>query len=215
MRLAGKTQVISTDTKLVDSQVEEDFDDYIDGVPDSVGVVTARSKAGKKAKRKGGTFERRMAKVFSDFWGTKFHRTPSSGGSMLKGDYNMAGDLCTSDTDWKFHVEGKNQEAFSGFHTMLVSEKSIVWKWWEQATSECSADQIPLLIFTKNRIPIFCMVPEHFWGSVDWKSSVLLESNSYVRIRDVVVITLNRFLSMGKEECLKAQKLALHKKTLV
>jgi len=26
---------------------------------------------------------------------------------------------------------------------------------------------------------------------------------------------LNRFLSMGKEECLKAQKLALHKKTLV
>jgi len=194
------------------SSIELDLDEFIIGVPDDVGTTSTRSKAGKKAKRKGGAFERKIAKSLSNFWGATFHRTPASGGSPLKGDYNMAGDLCTSDADWKFHVECKNQEALAKLHTIFTSRKSAVWKWWKQTTEECPADQVPLLVFTKNRIPEFCMIPEYFWESVEWGRPSSLESNSYIRVGDVVVITLNRFLEMGKERCLKALNLALQKK---
>ena len=56
------------------------------------------------------------------------------------------------------------------------------------------------------------MVPDYFWESVEWGTPKSLESSSYIRVGDVVVITLNRFLEMGKERCLKAQSLALQKK---
>ena len=56
------------------------------------------------------------------------------------------------------------------------------------------------------------MIPEYFWESVEWGRPSSLESNSYIRVGDVVVITLNRFLEMGKERCLKALNLALQKK---
>ena len=187
-------------------------DEFVIGVPDDVGVTSSRSRAGKKAKRKGGTFERKIAKYLSEFWGASFHRTPASGGSPLKGDFNMAGDLCTSDEDWMFHVECKNQEALAGFHTILTSKKSAVWKWWDQASSECPEDQVPLLIFTKNRIPEFCMLPNYFWEFVNWGIDESLESTAHIQVGDVHVVTLKRFLAMGKEKCLKAMKLALKKK---
>ena len=56
-------------------------DEFIVGVPDTIGSSCSRSRAGKKAKRKGGTFERKIAKYLSEFWGASFHRTPASGGS--------------------------------------------------------------------------------------------------------------------------------------
>ena len=205
MHLSKKSRTLSTESEL---------DDFIVGVSDDVGMTSVRSKAGKKAKRKGGTFERKIAKSLSNFWGVTFYRTPASGGSPLKGDYNMAGDLCTSDADWKFHVECKNQEALAKLHNIFTSRKSAVWKWWKQTTEECPVDQVPLLVFTKNRIPEFCMIPEYLWDSIEWGESRSLESNSYIRVGDVVVITLNRFLGMGKERCLKALNLALHKKAM-
>lgn len=208
MRLSKKSRTLSIDEC-------SELDDYIVSVPDGVGMTSIRSRAGKKAKRKGGTFERKVAKSLSNFWGVTFYRTPSSGGSPLKGDYNMAGDLCTSDEDWKFHVECKNQEALGKFHTIFTSRKSAVWKWWKQTTEECPTDQIPLLVFTKNRIPEFCMLPNYFWESVEWRTPRSLEESAYIQVGDVVVITLNRFLGMGKEKCIKALNLALHKKVMM
>ena len=125
-------------------------DEFVIGVPDDVGVTSSRSRAGKKAKRKGGTFERKIAKYLSEFWGASFHRTPASGGSPLKGDFNMAGDLCTSDEDWMFHVECKNQEALN------------IWKAYEQAEENCKGYE-PIVVFKRNKSkPLLVIDAEKF-----------------------------------------------------
>jgi len=185
------------------------IDDYIPSVPDDVGVVSSRSRAGKKAKNKGSTFERRIGKSLGDFWGSKFFRTPMSGGSSLKHDYDLAGDLSTPDETWPFHVECKNQEALGKFFTIFTSEKCPVWKWWDQTTDECPKNQIPMLIFTKNYFPVFCMVKASFWLSINHRSAPAIEGLEYsatIFVADVAIVTLDRFLSLGKNTCLEASK---------
>ena len=186
---------------------------YID-VPDSLDLIpissNARSKAGKKAKRKGSTFERSLCKSFSDFWGSKFFRTPMSGGSQLKHDYNLAGDVSTPDETFPYHVEAKNQQALKGFYTIFTSTKCPVWKWWDQCTTECPDDKIPLLVFTKNYMPPFILVP-HLYGAIlesldeDSREGRTL-CNELIRVRDCVMMTLERFLSFGKESHFQASK---------
>jgi hypothetical protein len=183
--------------------------DFIPSVPDDIGIVTSRSRAGKKAKNKGSSFERRIGKSLEGFWDSKFFRTPMSGGSALKYDYNLAGDLSTPDETWPFHVECKNQEALGKFFTIFTSDKCPVWKWWNQTVEECPENKIPLLIFTKNYFPVFCLMKASFWFSIDHPTmdpSAELEHSAILFVREVVVVTLDRFLSVGKEKCLNASK---------
>lgn len=121
-----------------------------------------RKQAGKMAKQKGAQFERFVAKLLGKWWGSKFYRTPMSGGSQLKDGFNMAGDLCTDDPSFPFHVECKKQEQW-GLHQLFVSKSCKPWAWWKQCTNECPDGQIPLLIMTKNRYPVWAMLrAEHY-----------------------------------------------------
>ena len=43
-------------------------------------------KVGRKSKTKGNSYERLIAKIFSEYFNEEFIRTPSSGGMDLKGD---------------------------------------------------------------------------------------------------------------------------------
>jgi len=178
-------------------------------LPDSLDLIPVvssnRSKAGKKAKRKGSSYERTLCKSFSNFWGAKFFRTPMSGGSQLKHDYNLAGDISTPDETFPYHVEAKNQEALKGFHTIFTSAKCPVWKWWQQCTTECPRNKIPALVFTKNFMPSFVMVP-YLYASIleavaaeDVGAADIHNSfKEFIRVRDCVVMTLKRFLIFNK-----------------
>ena len=118
-----------------------------------------------------------------------------SGGSQLKYDYNLAGDISTPDETFPYHVEAKNQEALKSFHNIFVSPKCPVWKWWNQATTECPDNKVPLLIFTRNYMPSFVMMPLSY--------GVLLEriapGGEFIRVQDCALMTLDRFMSFDKE----------------
>tara|TARA_R110000824_G_scaffold200423_2_gene384414 strand:- start:208 stop:660 length:453 start_codon:yes stop_codon:yes gene_type:complete len=120
-----------------------------------------------------------------------------SGGSQLKYDYNLAGDISTPDESFPYHVEAKNQEALKSFHNIFVSPKCPVWKWWAQSTTECPEDKVPLLIFTRNYMPSFVMLPLTY--------GVLLESSEedsggeFIRVNKCAVITLDKFMKFEKD----------------
>lgn len=188
---------------------------YID-ISDEVGRTSEkRSKAGKKAKNKGSTFERRMAKSLGDWWGSKFYRTPQSGGSVLKEGYELAGDITTPDSDFRLHVECKNQECWT-MHGFLTSEKSSVWKWWQQTLDDCPADRIPTLVFTKNHVPVWVMLPFVFWSVLNDNichhrvsngqsliDKSLFSDSSTIAVRDTITISLDRFTSIPKNILVK------------
>ena len=171
-----------------------------------------RRKAGKKAKRKGSTFERTLCKSFSNFWGSKFFRTPMSGGSQLKHDYNLAGDISTPDESFPYHVEAKNQQALKGFYTIFTSSKCPVWKWWTQCTTECPRGKVPLLVFTKNYMPPFVCVPYLYGSLLEGVSTDLGKddihnmSSEFIRVRGCVLMTLRRFLTFNKDIHLRCSK---------
>lgn len=177
------------------------------GVSDDIGKPSKRSAAGKKAKTKGGVFERKIGKKFEPWWGSQFFRTPMSGGSKLKHDYNLAGDICTPAEDFPFHVECKNQEALGKFHNFMVSEKSAVWKWWKQCTDECPGNQIPLLVFTKNHIPVFVMMEWGYWFMLSGALAEVeseFEHSSNIFVSGKVVVTLDTFMAVDKQGHLDA-----------
>ena len=187
-----------------------DFETSLDTIP-----VTdvSRQRSGRKARNKGSSYERRLCKSFSEFWGSKFFRTPMSGGSALKDDYNLAGDLSTPDESFPYHCEAKNQEAFKGFHTLFTSNKCPVWKWWDQCEEECPSGKIPLLIFTKNYLPSFVMIPYAFGRALEKSSVINITSgfNEFLRVRHHCAMTLDRFLGFGKDSHLKASNIYLEK----
>ena len=168
-------------------------------IPDSLDIVPipteGRRKAGRKAKRKGSTYERTLCKAFASLWGSKFFRTPMSGGSQLKYDYNLAGDVSTPDETFPYHVEAKNQEALKSFHNIFVSPKCPVWKWWNQATTECPDDKVPLVIFTRNYMPSFVMMPLSYGALLDKVDP----QGEFIRVQECAIMTLDRFITFDKE----------------
>ncbi len=194
---------MKTKTRFQDPPPTIEIVDSLDIIPVS---SDSRRKAGKKAKRKGSTYERTLCKSFSDLWGAKFFRTPMSGGSQLKHDYNLAGDISTPDDTFPYHVEAKNQEALKGFHTIFTSRKCPVWKWWTQCANECPSDKVPVLVFTKNYMPSFVMLCDEYAQILERLADEGVggheEPNSFkefLRVRAHVVMTLKRFLSFNKE----------------
>jgi len=111
-------------------------------------------------RKKGQTAERKLAKLFGNWWGSNFARTPLSGGfatAKFREDWNAAGDLVTPDPSFPFCVESKKVEGWT-LEQMLTSDKTHMHKWWAQTVDETPVNKIPVLVFTKNRSPLFVMM---------------------------------------------------------
>lgn len=97
------------------------------------------SRQGRNAKRKGGQYERVIAKRFQDKYGVELKRTPQSGGFAKKSDKadDYRGDITIVDTKHilLLHIECKNQQKWS------------LPKWLKQAESDCPEDRLPIVIF--------------------------------------------------------------------
>lgn len=125
----------------------------------------ATKKVAKKrvnGRAKGQAAERKLAKLFSNWWGSEFARTPLSGGfatAKFREDWNAAGDLVTPDPTFPFCVESKKVEGWN-LEQLLTSDRTLIHKWWAQTVKETPEGKIPLLVFTKNRAPLFAMMRE-------------------------------------------------------
>lgn len=102
----------------------------------------ARSKRGRRSKRKGGNYERKVKKLLKEWIDIDLERTPLSGGfAKSKGLKSVKGDLNTLDNsiDFKLHIECKDQKRWS------------IKSWWRQAEEECPSKKVPILIMHQSQ----------------------------------------------------------------
>ena len=96
-------------------------------------------RQGKNAKRKGGQYERDIAKKFQARYGVELKRTPQSGGFAKKSDKadDYRGDITVVDTKQMLllHCECKNQKQWS------------LPKWLSQAEEDCPDGRVPIVVF--------------------------------------------------------------------
>ena len=97
------------------------------------------SRRGRASKRKGATYERKVAKVFKTKYDIDLVRTPQSGGFAKKSTKasDFRGDITCLDEsiDFKLHIECKDQK------TLKIRD------WVQQAESDCPKDRVPLVVF--------------------------------------------------------------------
>lgn len=128
----------------------------------------AMSKQGKRSRNKGNSYERTIAKVFNDKYGTLLVRTPMSGGFHKKKESELKGDIINIDPDFDFklQIECKNQASWR------------VKEWLTQSETEARANRIPVLIMHRHK--------EIIDGKVQEKAEdyVVLKLSDFVELVD-------------------------------
>jgi len=108
---------------------------------------------GAKSKQKGNRYERRCAKLLSEFTGVNFRKVPASGGfnkfgGQVVAEHAFTGDVICDRKEFLFSVEAKSQKAFS-FNAMLKNPKTAVFtEWWKQCIEDAKrVSKLPMLMF--------------------------------------------------------------------
>lgn len=105
-------------------------------------VSDENSKRGKRAKRKGGQYEREIANKFQQTYGVELKRTPQSGGFAKKSEKadDYRGDITIVDTKQMLllHIECKAHKTLS------------LKQWLHQAESDCPKGRIPVVVFHRH-----------------------------------------------------------------
>ena len=123
-------------------------------------------KRGKNAKRKGGQYERDIAKKFQKVYGVELKRTPQSGGFAKKVTLadDFRGDITIVDTTQMLllHIECKNQKTWQ------------LKQWIEQAESDCPQGRTPIIIFHQHNSSkdYVCVSLEDFFSLVEKKKVI-------------------------------------------
>jgi len=169
-----------------------------------------RVAAGKRAKAKGALFERTVCRLLSKWWGSAFHRTPQSGGSLLNSSFDFAGDVCTNATNFPFAIECKNYTELK-FHT-IPKHTSFIWKFWKQAKEACTEKRIPLVVFKSSHSEIFVALPVDRFR---WLLNAILATSSLdtgalpkypflVLVGEIMIIEFSHLLKISPERLIDA-----------
>ena len=152
------------------------------------------------SKIKGHNFERKVAKILSNWWGVKdsFVRTPGSGAyAKFVGDdlkERLRCDLITP-KEFPFIVECKCVESFE-FHLLLQDfEKSIFKKWMdelEEKINKLNVSYKPMLIFSRNRWKTFIALRKKDY--IDFKMNLSKKIVLEVGQKSYVLFLLNDFI---------------------
>lgn len=147
----------------------------------------------RNGRAKGAGFELRIAKAFSSALGVKLRRTPMSGG-WSHDNPEVSGDLVCVEGEFKYCVECKCAE---GWRLESLFTDSHVWfdGWWAQLMRECPADRIPLLVFSRARMPVFVAM------RYDEADNVYARVTMHLRMEDesyITIVTLDEFLNWVK-----------------
>ena len=119
------------------------------------------SRKGRTAKRKGGNYERTIAKKFQDRYSVELKRTPQSGGFAKKCDKadDYRGDITIVDTKQMLllHIECKNHKSWS------------LPKWISQAEEDCPEGRTPIVIFHQHNSSkdYVCLSLDDFFNLVE------------------------------------------------
>jgi hypothetical protein len=109
------------------------------------------------SKNKGAGFERQIVKALVEWTGIEFFRSPGSGAFSTRTKMEeMSGDIVCSNPDFKYSIECKKVESIV-FEHLLCNKKCLLYKYWNQCITQCPENKMPLLVFSKNRSPIYCM----------------------------------------------------------
>lgn len=181
--------------------------------------MTDMSKVGRKSKSKGSRFERKMAKLFSDWYGEELIRVPASGGMRSL----TRSDLSTRNPDFfPFVIECKHREDIN-FESIIKSPKVIIDYWielkekanieyWKYSESNgvFKSPKNPILILTKNYCPNYIILQEYIVINLSHSVEKLKKEN-FIRIHiselneNIVIFVLEEFLELvSKDNLLQA-----------
>lgn len=107
----------------------------------------------KNPKAKGNGFERQVAKMFSDWAGVKFMRTPASGAIHNFKDKRVVSDIVPplSIGNFPFSIECKKVECSWELSAILEGTSQTIKDHWQQCLNDAAREGlIPLLVFSKN-----------------------------------------------------------------
>lgn len=127
-------------------------------------------KRGKNSKRKGGSYERKIATLFQKRYGVELKRTPQSGGFAKKSEIadDYRGDITIVDMKnyLALHIECKCQKTWS------------LPQWIKQAESDCPKGRIPIICFHQHNTSkdYVCLSLDDFLSIVE-KDKVIKKRN--------------------------------------
>ncbi|WRW34660.1 RusA-like Holliday junction resolvase [Staphylococcus phage CF5] len=152
------------------------------------------------SKKKGDTFERKIAKELTDWWGVQFNRSPQSGGASWGADNNAVGDIVVPDyAGFPLVIECKHRENWLIDNVLLNNKEPHTW--WQQVVNDSSkVNKIPCLIFTRNRAQSYVALPyiEDVYGDIRDKDLPVMRTDFIIEnIRkdkfyyDVLITTMS------------------------
>lgn len=119
------------------------------------------------SKRKGNSYELKIAKKMTEWTGLKFERVPASGGLHWRKDNRVYGDIVTNEPGFKYVVECKNREKWNMDN--LFKGSAEVEKWWEQVTKDAVATgKQRMVIFTRNQQPDYIMLSLETFNEIEF-----------------------------------------------
>ncbi|GAA0348287.1 hypothetical protein GCM10008931_44470 [Oceanobacillus oncorhynchi subsp. oncorhynchi] len=113
---------------------------------------------------KGSSYERKIAKILSEWTGETCHRVPQSGAGGVRwgSDSRMNGDIVFPvDSNNSFVYELKKREGWDFKHLLLNTGQ--IKEWWKQVITDARRmkehGMSPCLIFSKNRDKDYVIIP--------------------------------------------------------
>ncbi len=125
-------------------------------------MTRTRSQASRYAVAKGKGYERRIAKILTEWWCSTLHRTPTSGVNIY------SGDIVDDKGNFPFIVEcKKNEDWLFGNLLEETQNKKTLWGFWKQSlnswleTDPHHKENDPrLVVFSKRSVKDYFMVGE-------------------------------------------------------
>ena len=175
--------------------------------------MTDMSKVGRKSKRKGSSFERKIAKVISSWYGEEIIRTPASGGMRSI----TRSDLTTRNPDYfPFVIECKYREDIN-FESIIKYPKVIIDYWielkekvnteyWKPSELKIlKFPKIPIMVLTKNYCPNYIILQEYIIINLS-RSVEKLKKESFISIHipelneNIIIFVLEKFLELVSKD---------------
>ena len=169
-----------------------------------------KSQASRYAVAKGKDYERRVAKILSEWWGSTLHRTPTSGVNIY------SGDIVDDKGQFPFIVECKKNEQWSLGNLLEKAQgEKTLWGFWRQALGNwLEADphhhenDPPLLVFSRSHGPDYFIARlqdildiGQFCGA--WMAQALLVAPPWIGAERVMVGKMENFLGQFDSEMLR------------
>jgi hypothetical protein len=125
-----------------------------------------RSKLGRSNKRKGKTFESRVAHILTEFTGVNFRRVPCSGGfnkfgGVVVAEHVFSGDVLCDSPHFDFSVEAKNRQDITLTALLKNPGTAPFTKYWYQCVADAAVNNRRPMMFFKNAREDWVVITKH------------------------------------------------------